>query len=58
MPLAVMLVLLQLGCAPQAYRTPGNEQFVVWVCPPVYDDGSKLPDELPVPPPVRPGRPT
>jgi hypothetical protein len=54
MPMAIMLVLIQLGCAPQPFRTPGGEQFVVWVCPPVYDDGSKLPDTLPVPPTRRP----
>lgn len=56
MPLAVMLMLVQMGCAMQPFQTPRGEGFVVWVCPPVYDDGSKLPDELPVPSPPR--RPT
>jgi len=55
MPLAVMALLLQLGCAPAPFQTPQGERFVVWVCPPVIDDGSRLPDQLPVPtPPKRP----
>ena len=51
MPLAVALLLLQLGCAQQSFQLPSNEEFVVWVCPPVQVENNQ-------PAPRPPGRPT
>jgi hypothetical protein len=53
MPLAVALLLLQLGCAQQSFALPSNEEFVVWVCPPIQEPSDRVPQPQP-----RPGRPT
>lgn len=51
MPLAVAILLLQLGCAQQSFQLPSNEEFVIWVCPPVQIESAP-------PTPALPGRPT
>lgn len=35
MPIAIALLLTQLGCAPSPVAASNGTRFVIWVCPPV-----------------------
>jgi hypothetical protein len=53
MPMVIVTLLLQLGCAPAEFNGPQG-RFVVWVCPPPVQAPQQ--EEPSVPPPEE--RPT
>lgn len=48
MPAAIAALLMALGCAPASFNGPAGT-FVVWVCPPVAQEGGEAPQEEPTP---------
>ena len=51
MPMVIVALLLQLGCAPAEFNGPQGK-FVVWVCPPPIAE--QAPQETPPPAEERP----